>query len=792
MSRPIAAAAAPHNNPFDIPKNDSKARKQAAEELGLEDPTLAGMTARLEGHNLSEYGRRYLQQRGIAPEVAKARGVYTITSTTELPLLLKGTWSTSMREHLDSNGIEAIVVPWFQASNPDRASTFELKYNEERLITDQNGKVLDQIKCDLPLGAHDGIELGDIPLDVHVHSPSRAVNLDGDAVCLLTEGALKASAIASQTALEGWSAYIGGMKGVWQGVLGKDRRDTFRPQLGPAFDPTVFHRPTLTIYLIPDSDGRTNWSVREAMVDTALALASHLSPDKTPIVRIVDLPVIDGVGNGVDDHIAYMREVDPDGNHMANLLRDHSVDWLEWARQTAFWEHNDVGRSERLVSELLHEHCRYVPAYGLLAWNGTHYEVDEEENHMYTALKTCAGRIISKEGKADTEKQRTKAKSTLLLKAASSLAYKHPDLRAAIADLDSHPLLLNTTSGTVDLQTGVVGLHDPKHLITACTKSGCDPTIPIPVWLGFLNDTFQGRQDTIAYFQRWAGMMLTGETRSAEFLLIAHGEGDNGKSTLFNFLLRILGTYGTQLDPDVLTGDAPYEKVKVRAKLFALLAEWEQGQILSPAELKRLCSSDPITARAIYKAPIVFTPTHSTAMFTNHLPIIRSTDHGTWKRLGFLKFANHVPPGDPRRDPYLSDKLDAEADGVMAWLVGGAVEYLANGVGTCSDVDDAKAEYRVSTDLLGQFLDERTIIGKTERCNKAAFYQVFRNWMLANGHQPWTAQTLGRSLRERGVIGPEERRSNGIRYYLGINIGPYVSWEPDPQNPPVEDDNEDF
>lgn len=100
--------------------------------------------------------------------------------------------------------------------------------------------------------------------------------------------------------------------------------------------------------------------------------------------------------------------------------------------------------------------------------------------------------------------------------------------------LDADEFLLNCPSGTIDLRKGIRSLrdHDPEDFITKQTavdpgKDGAD------IWQDALNTFFQNDANLIDYVQKIVGLSAVGKVY-VEALIIAYGEGRNGKSTFWN------------------------------------------------------------------------------------------------------------------------------------------------------------------------------------------------------------------------------------------------------------------
>lgn len=72
------------------------------------------------------------------------------------------------------------------------------------------------------------------------------------------------------------------------------------------------------------------------------------------------------------------------------------------------------------------------------------------------------------------------------------------------------------------------------------------------MWLDALDTIFCRDTVLMDYVQQIVGMAAVGRVYM-EALIIAYGEGSNGKSTFWNTIARVLGTYSGNMSADALT-----------------------------------------------------------------------------------------------------------------------------------------------------------------------------------------------------------------------------------------------
>ena len=217
------------------------------------------------------------------------------------------------------------------------------------------------------------------------------------------------------------------------------------------------------------------------------------------------------------------------------------------------------------------------------------------------------------------------------------------------------------------------------------------------------------------YLKCVAGAIAIGKVYH-EALIIAFGDGANGKSTVFNTIYEVLGDYAGKIPAESLTTRAKNTKVdlaELLGKRFVLASETEEGQRLSTSMLKQIASVDSITAEKKYHDPFTFTPTHTTVLYTNHLPRVGSNDKGTWRRLVVAPFGANIK--NPRSD-YGEELIEKASGAVLKWIIEGAMLFIKNNyrLPECDKVKEAVGKYREENDWLATFLEECCIVGELE------------------------------------------------------------------------------
>lgn len=350
----------------------------------------------------------------------------------------------------------------------------------------------------------------------------------------------------------------------------------------------------------------------------------------------------------------------------------------------------------------------------------------------------------------------------------SALQAAKPMLEISVSDLDRDGFLLNTPSGTYYLPDGLEGRrdHSPEDYITKITAAGPGEQGE-ELWLDALDTIFCKDRGLIDYVQQIVGMAAVGRVY-LESLIIAYGEGRNGKSTFWNAIARVLGSYSGNMSADTLTvgckRNVKPELAEAKGKRLIIAAELEEGMRLNTSVVKQMCSTDEIFAEKKYKDPFSFTPSHTLVLYTNHLPRVGANDPGTWRRLIVIPFHARIE-GNADVKNYADFLVSEAAPAIMAWIIEGAKKAIGRNfhIPAPACVEDAIKSYREDNDWLGHFLSECCETDKTYREKSGALYQEYRSYCVRTGEYTRSTADFYNALESAGFMRQKTKTGNFIR-----------------------------
>jgi len=446
----------------------------------------------------------------------------------------------------------------------------------------------------------------------------------------------------------------------------------------------------------------------------------------------------------------------------------------------------DLGNSRRFIAQHGHE-LRYLwEERKWVEWDGSRWRSNGNGNpykraektvkHIYDEAKDC------KHTQGQRELTSWALKSQFKARIDPMLALAAQSLSVSVTDFDNDPDVINCINGIIDLKTGTLTKHSPDQLVMKRAEAEYDERATCPRWQAFLRQVFQGDEELVAYMQRAFGYSITGHTNE-HCLFIAYGLGSNGKTTLFETVLAILGDYGrvtefsTFLNTDKSDARKQEAVGRLRGTRLAIASETESTKSWKEAIVKKLTGGDTLTGAKLFGSSYEFQPTHTLWFQANHLPGVKDASHGFWRRVRVIPFRAKFEGAEI--DTGLRARLLEERDGIFAWLVQGAQQYYASGLGKMPKAcEEATAEYRTSNDVLGRFIADRLepMLGAT--IGVQATYDQYLSWCFDEKEATIPLNFFSKGMEERGI---SKKHTNKGNVFVNLRLASKAPpFEPEP------------
>lgn len=408
---------------------------------------------------------------------------------------------------------------------------------------------------------------------------------------------------------------------------------------------------------------------------------------------------------------------------------------------TPTYHFTDLGNGHRFVDQLNERVCYVSEWQQWMVWNDRYWErVD------ITAIRRLAHAVIVEMYKSaikndvlDNELAKWALRSQTVARINAMIESAQPYIVVSASRFDSKPDYINIVNGIVKLQTGEIIPHDRTWYFSKLIDIPYNPAADKTIIDDFMSTITGGDLELAQYIKRAVGYSMTGRT-DEHCLFFAYGNGRNGKSTLMNMLAMIMGEYATTTSIEALLDVAggkgesasPY-MARLPGRRLAVAQEMPEGRRMNESLIKGITGGDRIATRDMYKSVFEFTPQHHLWISGNHKPRISGTDDGIWRRLRILPFTQTIPKEKQRDSRVIESEFFNNREGILRWMIEGAILWYKIGLRSCKAVDRATTEYRGEEDAVARFISERCEISAGRSTPKNALYVAWKEWAQDEG-----------------------------------------------------------
>jgi putative DNA primase/helicase len=528
------------------------------------------------------------------------------------------------------------------------------------------------------------------------------------------------------------------------------------------------------------ADGATygRMTLEKAIKDTT----KRFNP-KVKSFRTLDVPkILARIGKSLDDIIDYAYAGQQGCRDLfIDVFRDKycfdHAEGLWYEFQGHSWE-------EEITNKAIDE-CTIVKV--IFVWADS--ELDKQIINLGQQIQASGDQAtnVAMQTKIDQAKKQQKVLRKVI-KSLNTLTFRKHVVEFATAgrnslgirgdEWDSMPWHLACNNGVLDLKTGELRDGMPADYLKSASPTNYVPNAQCPRFENFLHDIFGGSPEMISFIRRVLGSSLVGKNVEHK-LFVFSGPGRNGKDTLLGSMKFTMGgALAGAIRSEVLldqgrmrsSSGPTAEIMRLRGLRLVWASEVNEDHRMDSGQVKLLTGGGDLVGRGTYgKHEVSFSQSYSLFLLTNSKPHAPADDYALWQRIILIefntRFVDHPKnPNEKLRDIHLKEKLKEEAEGILAWLVRGCLEWQRIGLQPPQKVTQATEEYRRDEDILQQFIDEACDVHNECICKASALYRHFKRWSENNGFKPMTSTAFGRKMSERFK---KEKKNFGKRY-VGI------------------------
>lgn len=301
-------------------------------------------------------------------------------------------------------------------------------------------------------------------------------------------------------------------------------------------------------------------------------------------------------------------------------------------------------------------------------------------------------------------------------------------------ELDKDDFFLNCKNCVLDLSGDQPKAleHNADLLLSKICNANYNPAATCTLWEKTVNEIMQGDSSKIEYLQKMSGRFLTGDTSEEEFYIFFGATTRNGKSTITELLLYLLGDYATTISPESLaikvnkdSRTASPDIAKLAGTRFVVASEPPRRMLFDSSLVKTLTGRDTVSARFLHENEFQFKPKFKLILNSNYLPVISDKTVFSSNRVKVVPFERHFT--EKEQNKHLKEQLQQEIDGILNWCIQGLSLYRKEGLEPPTAVQIATHEYSEDSDKIGKFISE--CLEKSDQ-NLAAkdVYEKYSQW----------------------------------------------------------------
>ncbi len=433
----------------------------------------------------------------------------------------------------------------------------------------------------------------------------------------------------------------------------------------------------------------------------------------------------------------------------------------------------------KLFADVFKDKVRYVPERKKwFYFDGSHWCEDVESlktmelcKDLADALITHAITITDELKRIEYLKYRSKWQSRrnreIILKDARSI---YP---LSMCEFDKNPYLFNCANGTLNLETMSFYEHNADDFLTKISPVVYDPVATNERFDSFITEVMSNDEEKAKFLQKVLGYALTGDTKFECMFFLYGATTRNGKGTLMESILGVMGDYGKSVRPETIaakqnnSSQNPTEDIaRLSGLRFANISEPSRGITLNAAQVKSMTGNDTINARYLHENSFDFKPQFKLYVNTNYLPVITDMTLFSSNRIFTIPFDRHFEPWE--QDTSLKTEF-AKAEvqsAILNWLIQGYISLCNEGLNPPKAVTDATNQYCHDSDKIQLFIDDCLEEQYDGEIKTSSVYNAYRNWCSENGYYPESNRNFYKALGTKADIVEKRPMAGGDKTRL--------------------------
>ena len=397
----------------------------------------------------------------------------------------------------------------------------------------------------------------------------------------------------------------------------------------------------------------------------------------------------------------------------------------ECIAETPLWFENKVLNEVVFCEDFLKKHPMISVGGQFFSVDGRIHDEESIRKEIYEALRPFMTTGLTKRASALLEMLR---------------------LEAYTPELPVYEDRLHLKNGTLFLNGC---FHEYKEFCRNRLPVNYNPdAAPPEKWLSFLQELLE--PEDILTLQEFMGYCLIPTTRGQTMLLIK-GNGGEGKSRIGVVMQAIFGS-NLKNGSIAKVEHSPFARADLEHELVMIDDDMKLEALKSTHYLKTLITAEgPMDlerkGEQSYQGEMYV---RFMAFSNGDLQSLYDRSDGFYRRQLILTVRKKTP--DREDDPFLADKLCAEAEGILLWCLEGLQRLRKNKFHFTESgrTRDNREEVRRNADNILLFLRSEGYIRLKADCaiTSAELYAIYCMWCSDNTYKPMSARTLSMTLKK--------------------------------------------
>ena len=338
----------------------------------------------------------------------------------------------------------------------------------------------------------------------------------------------------------------------------------------------------------------------------------------------------------------------------------------------------------------------------------------------------------------------------------------------SLSEFDLDPYVFNCANGTLHLDTMEFTAHRAEDRLTKISDVIYDPEAVCSRFDYFVGEICEGDEDKMIFLQKALGYGISGDTRHECMFILYGATTRNGKGTLCESVLGVLGDYGCTSRPETISANlnrqsgSPSEDIaRLAGVRFANISEPGKGLTLDAAKLKAMTGNDSLNARFLHENSFDFKPQFKLYINTNYLPVVNDMTLFTSGRIITIPFERHFDEDEQDKTLKTEFAKPENKSAIFNWLIEGFKMQRDEGLTMPYAVQKATDSYQNDSDKIRCFAEDCLIPNEESEEKTSDVYSAYQSWCIDNGYRSEGMRIFKQGLLTFAVVKKKRPKQGG-------------------------------